>query len=452
MTALTRSHPAPPVRIVHLGLGSFSRAHQAWYTAHATDAVEWGIAAFTGRSTELAAALSAQDGLYTLVTRAPDGDRAEVVPSVVRAHPGTDHGAWLRYLADPQVAVLTVTVTEAGYVRRADGGPDLDHPDLRADLAALRTAVTEPVRTAPARLLAGLLARRDAGAGPLTVVPCDNLPDNGRVTGRVVRDLAAEVDPSLLPWLDRTVSFTTTMVDRITPRTTAEDVAACRAANGFDDRVPVLTEPFSEWVLSGRFPGGRPAWETAGAVLTDDVGPYEQRKLWLLNGAHSLLAYAGPLRGHGTVDAAIADAGCARWVQDWWDAAAAHLPQPAAEVEEYRAALLRRFANPRMRHSLAQIAADGSLKLPVRILPALHRARAAGADLAGPARVLAAWVLHLSGQGAPVTDPQADRFRAAAGGPLPDAVARVLDELDPELADDTVRAAVLAAAHELEPA
>jgi fructuronate reductase len=441
---------AAPVRLVHLGLGNFFRAHQAWYTDQAPDAEDWGIAAFTGRRAELADALNAQEGLYTLITRAADGDRFDLLSSLSQTHPAADYGAWLDYLASPDVRAVTITVTEAGYVRGADGGLDRDRPQVQADVEALRHDLTALVRTAPARLVAGCAARRRAEVGPLTVISCDNLPDNGVVVARVVRDLAEMVDPGLAGWLAGSISFVTTMVDRITPKTTQEDLRTVKEATGLDDRAPVATEPFSEWVLSGAFPGGRPRWEDAGATFTDDIQPYEQRKLWLLNGGHSLLAYAGSARGHQTVADAVADETCRAWLEDWWSEASRHLSLPTADVTAYRAALLDRFANPRMHHRLDQIAADGSQKLPVRILPTLRRERAAGRLPEGAARALAAWVCHLRGVGAPVTDARADQVVPLADGPLPAAVPRVLAVLDPALADDDeLGAAVLAHAEQL---
>jgi len=450
VSELSRSAGAPAVRHVHLGLGNFFRAHQAWYSGHAPDAAEWGIAAFTGRSPELATALSAQDGLFTLVTRGGDGDHFEVVSSVARAHAADDHTAWLGYLADQQVQVVTTTVTEAGYLRGADGGLDADRPEVRTDVEALRSDLTAPVRTAPAKLVAGLAARRQAGAGALTLVPCDNLPDNGSAVARVVRDLAELVDPELVGWLADNVSYVTTMVDRITPEPTAEDFVTVEAETGVRDRAPVVTEPFTEWVLSGEFAAGRPRWEDAGATFAVDIAPFEERKLWLLNGAHSLLAYAGSIRGHVTVADAMGDETCRAWLEEWWGAASGHLRLPAADVAAYRAALIDRFANPRMRHRLDQIAADGSQKLPIRILPTLRRERAVGRLPLGATRALAAWVCHLRGSGAPVTDARAAEILLLAAGPLPDAVRGVLGALDPEVAaDDAVVDAVLTQAREL---
>lgn len=442
--------PAAPVALVHLGLGNFFRAHQAWYTEKAPDTAEWGIAAFTGRRPALAEALSPQDCLYTLVTRAAEADRFEVISSVSRAHPADDHAAWLAYFASPEVKAVTITVTEAGYLRAADGGLNRDRSDVGTDAHALRTDPTAPVESAPAKLLAGIAARRRAEAGPLTIIPCDNLSDNGVAVARVVGDLAEMVDPALLSWLEEHVSYVTTMVDRITPRSTDDMLRTVADATGVQDRAPVVTEPFSEWVLSGEFVAGRPGWEVAGATFTDDIGPFEERKLWLLNGGHSLLAYAGSIRGHESVADAVADDTCRSWLEQWWEQAARHLSLPATDLAAYCAALLERFANPRMRHRLDQIASDGSQKLPVRILPALRLERADGRLPSGAIRVLAAWVCHLRGIGAPVADARADEIVPLAAGPLPAAVRRVLDALDPAIgADDEVVTAVLASADEL---
>jgi fructuronate reductase len=225
------------------------------------------------------------------------------------------------------------------------------------------------------------------------------------------------------------------MVDRITPQPTDADRRAVLAATGFDDHSPVATEPFSEWVICGTFPGGRPDWGSAGAILTEDVTPYEQRKLWLLNGAHSLLAYVGLPRGATTVDEAVADEYCATLMRGWWDTCRRHLPAPEAELAAYCDALVRRFANPRMRHALTQIATDGSQKLPVRLLPVLRLERDAGRLPESAVAVLAAWVLHLRGA-APAQDVRAADLTALAGGPTRDAVPRLLAALDPALADD----------------
>ena len=237
-TAPRRGTAPAPVRMVHLGLGSFFRAHQAWYTDQAGDGGAWGIAAFTG------------------------GDEFALVRSVSRAHAAADHEAWLGYLISPDVRVLTTTVTEAGYLRNAAGGLDMEHPQVVADVTALRSDHGVPVRSVPARLLAGLLARRRQDAGPMTLVPCDNLPHNGPALAQVLRDIAHAVDPTLLSWMDEQVSIVTTMVDRITPEPTADDRRTVLAATGLNDCCPVVTEPFAEWCCRETSPAAGPRGRT----------------------------------------------------------------------------------------------------------------------------------------------------------------------------------------------
>ncbi|SFO42437.1 fructuronate reductase [Pseudonocardia ammonioxydans] len=448
------ARPAAPTGIVHIGLGNFFRAHLAWYTEHAPDRGDWGIAAFGGRGAGLARTLRAQDGLYTLVTRHPGGPVSETVASLSACHGGAEHARLLDLVADPRTRVVTLTVTEAGYRRGPGGGLDHTDPEVAADLAALGRSRRAPVTTVPARLVAGLAARHDAGSGACTVLSCDNLDGNGAVTRRVVREAAAAVDPGLASWIEDTVAFPSAMVDRITPRTGAGEIAKVLLPSGTADRAPVTTEPFSEWVLQDDFPAGRPRWEDAGARFVPDVTAHERRKLLMLNGAHSLLAYAAPLRGHTTVAEAVADPVVRGWTDGWWDAAQRHVPLAGADLARYRAELAARFANTGIRHRLAQIAADGSQKLPVRVLPVLRAERDAGR--LGPAvtRPLAAWLLSLRG-GPPddplgtdplgtdplgtdplADDPLADDLAAAAAGAPADAARRVLRLLDPDLAGD----------------
>jgi len=410
---MTDRHPG----IAHLGVGAFARAHLAWYTAHATGA-PWGITAFTGRSPAAAEALAAQDCRYTLVTRAADGDRAEVVDTIVAAHPGSDDAVWRHVVASPDTTIVTLTVTEQGY--RADSD-------------------------VPARLVDALAARRAAGAGRIALVALDNLTRGGEVLRDAV--LAATTDPSLHAWIVDHVTFPSSMVDRITPATTDADVEALAELPGAldGDRVPVITEPFAEWVLEDRFDGiDRPAWETAGVRLVDDVTPYEQRKLWLLNGSHSLLAYLGLQLGHETVADAMDDPRCRSAVDQLWDEAAAELPLPDAEVAAARAALVDRFANPRIRHTLRQIASGGSQKLPVRVVDVVrHRlARDPGAGVGpGASTVIAAWWLHVTEQSDLVDD---------AGAPGPDSdVHDVLRVIAPDLDTTPVVAAITTAAEQI---
>ncbi|GAA2001594.1 mannitol dehydrogenase family protein [Microbacterium ulmi] len=373
--------PASPVRIVHIGVGAFHRAHQAWYTARAGDG--WGIAAFTGRDAAVAQRLAPQDGLYTLVERGPDADRFEVVGSIAEVHASTEIARFLELFASPSTAVVTVTVTEQGYHLRPDGALDLSSPAIAADVRALYAGghPTTPI----GRIVRGLAERRRAGAGPIAIVSCDNLPANGDRLRAAVVDLAEAA--GLTGVADR-ASFVSTSVDRITPHEL--DIDAVERATGWRDEAPVVTEPFSDWTLSGEFPAGRPRWEDAGARFVDDIEPFEQRKLLLLNGGHLQLAFQGLLRGHETIADAMRDADCLRALDDFW-AEAARTVGPAVDPEAYCAALRERFENPRIAHRLAQIAADTVTKLRLRIVPVVEAERAAGRDAAGALSVVAAW-------------------------------------------------------------
>jgi fructuronate reductase len=316
-------------RLAHLGLGAFFRAHQAWYTERANARHPddpWTYTAFTGRSPALAAAMTAAGNRYTLVERGAQGDTESTVASVAHSFPGDDTDAWAAAFAAPELAVVTVTVTESGY----GDGPT----------------------AAPARLLAGLAARRAAGGGPLALVSCDNLAGNGEVLHGAVVRLAEASDLDLARWVERNVTFPSTMVDRITPHT--------------GDPLVVVTEPFSEWVIAGEFPAGRPAWHEVGARFVDDVAPFERRKLWLLNAAHSTMTYLGLLRGLETIDEAWADDGVRQAVEQLWGEVRPVLGFDDAETDAALAALRPRFANPRIAHRLDQIARQGREKLAQR--------------------------------------------------------------------------------------
>ncbi|MBT2584987.1 mannitol dehydrogenase family protein [Arthrobacter sp. ISL-95] len=424
-------HPKAPVRIVHLGLGAFHRSHQAWFTQHAGDAGEWGIASFTGRRPDAAKVLAAQDGLFTVVERADSGDSFEVVGSIVEAVDGANVQRLVELVAAPETAVVTLTITEAAYGFGAD--------DVRLLLSG------QDPTTPLGRLVRGLAARRDADAGPLAVVSCDNLSDNGNVARHAVVNLAGGFDAGLADWVDANVSFVSTSVDRITPRTTAEDVQLVARECGYRDEAPVVAEPFRNWVLSGHFPAGRPRWEDAGAVFVDHIEPYENRKLWLLNGAHSILAYAGQLRGHTTVAEALADPVCLQAVEEFWDEASRHLAGDDLRIPEYREALLDRFSNSRIAHHLAQIAMDASTKLRMRAIPVLRAEREAGRSGVGAARMIAVWAAYVESNPG-LQDPQSGAVAEANQLAGLGRTAALVALLDSELARDS---AVVELVHKL---
>jgi fructuronate reductase len=436
---LRRTEPTPPRRIVHLGLGAFSRSHLAWYTDAADDAARWGISAYTGRSRDLADRLTEQDGLYTLVERGEDDDRGHVIRSVVSARPGDDLPALMADLAAGETAIVTLTITEMGYRLTPDDQPDLADPVVSADTELLQGVARgdraiEQVEPASAlgRLMLGLEARRRAGMPGLTVISCDNLPDNGGRTQRGLLAWAEMVDPEWATWLRSAISFVSSSVDRITPRMDADELAVL--TQRFGDKAPVVAEPFHDWVLSGDFVAGRPAWESAGARFVDDIEPWEARKLWLLNGAHTILSCLGMVRGHSTVAGAIGDPACRAAVEEFWDEAERHLPAELA-IDAYREALLRRFGNPRIVHRLAQIAEGAQTKMRLRIAPIARRERAAGRDAAACAAALAAWIVAAR--------------EGILAGVDPASVAdvrRSIGELDPQLAADGDFCARVAAA------
>jgi len=432
-----------PVRIAHLGLGAFHRAHQAWYTSVAGDADEWGIAAFTGRRRHAAEELQAQDGLYSLTVRSTTGDAVNIVGSISEAVDGALVDRLIDTVAAHSTALVTLTITEAGYALDVHGRPDLaddtvaaDLDWLRRNLHASRFDLSDAPRSALARLVAGVEARRRAGAGDLAIVSCDNLPDNGALARTGMLALAELAGAAAThEYLTAHVTFVSTSVDRITPKSTPEDVAAVTAATGWRDRTPVVTEPFHDWVLSGEFRSGRPDWERAGARFVDDIDPFERRKLWLLNGSHTLLAYAGAARGHQTVAEAISDSAIRPCVEEFWNEAARHLPAEGLELDDYRAALLERFHNARIQHLLGQIGQDGTTKLRVRIAPILMAERRAGRDGAASARVLGAWVAEAR-KGRLPADRASDAVQRAVvlGGER--AVIALLSLVDGELASD----------------
>ena len=444
-TAGERTGSVPPVRMVHLGLGAFHRAHQAWFTQHAeTDAAhpEWGIAAFTGRSSRAADDLTAQDGLYILVERSAEGDAFELMSSVVEANPASDSPRLVALLSDADVAVVTLTVTEAGYHLDPSGRLDTDDEAVSSDVAALKKALPEPaaapeLRTAAGRLVLGLDRRiRSLGdRSGIAVVSCDNMADNATAVRNAVLGMARACQDGLAERLDEAVSWVGTSVDRITPATTQDLRREVAEETGYDDVAPVVAEPFRSWVLAGEFPAGRPAWENAGAEFVEDLEPFERRKLWLLNGTHSYMAYAGQTAGHRSVAEAIADPEILQGVEDFWDEAARHLTDPRLDIPAYRESLLARYRNPRIHHLLAQIGKDGAQKMRIRAVPVYEAERASGRTGAAAARSIRAWIDWLRTQNPEhLEDGEADALRQALAGA--ESARALLDVLRPGLGQD----------------
>ena len=402
---------APAVGIVHLGIGAFHRAHQAWYTDAAMNGAtqardrDWAITGVSLRSPDVAAQLGPQDGLYTVTERSGLRRETRLIGAVreVIVAP-RQREAVLARLAAPATRIASLTITEKGYCRAADGSLD---PALADEASALSL------------IAQGLRQRHDAGRGGITLLSCDNLADNGSQLERLMGEYLSRHDPGLLAWFARECACPSTMVDRIVPATTDTDRNAVSATIGLDDAGAVLTEPFSQWVIEDRFAGPRPRWETVGVELVADVRPYETAKLRMLNGAHSLLAYAGLAHGHTFVHEAVDDPAIRPLVERLLREEAAPTIAPAAgqDLPAYAEALLVRFANPALQHQLIQIAMDGSQKIPQRWLETLAWHQQSGRDCPAIAAGLVAWLRHVRGDNAarcgPVDDPRADAMQDA---------------------------------------
>ena len=385
---LTRaSFPAAPpapggTGILHLGLGNFHRAHQAVYTAAALRAEggDWGIVGVASRSRAVVDALRAQDLLSCVATISPDGASVSVPGVHTDAFVAADEPERVtRAIADGRIRIVTLTVTENGYsYSPATGHLDTDDPIMRADLrgGAARSTVGQLAR--------GIQRRAASGGAPLSVLSCDNLAANGTHTEKLVREFLGELPGSegaeALAYLDRAVTFPSSMVDRIVPSTTARLREHVAPLLGAWDEVPVPAEPFTMWAIEDRFAGGRPAWEAGGAVFTDEVGRYEQMKVRLLNGTHSLIAYLGALRGVATIPEAVAFddiAAAARAVMRVEYEPSIELPA-GVDVRAYEAQLFERWGNSALGHRTSQVGTDGSVKLRQRIPEPALRALGAG--------------------------------------------------------------------------
>ena len=401
-----------PPGIVHLGCGAFHRAHQAWYTQRALgiESGPWGIVAVSLRARTVPDALTAQDCRYHLLTRRALRAEIEPIDAIVEAlHAPSNPALVVARLADAATRIVTLTVTEKGYCHvPATGGLNTSHPDIAADLAD----PTNP-RSAVGFLVAGLSEIRKRGQVPPAILSCDNLPENGRTLAQLVRTFAEHFDAGLARWIEKSVSFPATMVDRIVPATSDDDRALVHRLSGIEDRACVVAEPFSQWVIE-TWAGARPAWAQAGAQIVPAVAPYERAKIRLLNGAHSMLAYRGLLAGHKTVAEAIADPVLARSARSLMAEAAATLtPMPGLDLASYAESLIERFANPGIQHRLTQIAMDGSQKLPQRLLGTIADSLAAGNECPEAFAAVTAWIEFVRLSGSALEDPLVARLAAA---------------------------------------
>jgi fructuronate reductase len=407
------------IGIVHLGLGAFFRAHGAIYIeeAMARAGGDWGIVGVSLMRPDQRDAMKPMGYAYHAVEQGPAGEVPRLVTSVKDVLVAReDPGAVLALMASPGVKIVSLTVTEKGYCHvPATGALNAEHPGIVHDLSA------DLPQTAPGFLVRALQRRRAAGLRPFTVLTCDNLPQNGHVVARVVKELAARIDPGLADWIGAEGRFPSTMVDRIVPATRDEDIARL-AGLGIKDAAPVFHEPFRQWVVEDDFvDGARPAFGPA-VQLVEDVTPYELMKLRCLNGTHSSLAYLGYLAGFETVAQASSDPVFAAFLKKLWTTEI--IPTLDQDYADYAAALLERYQNPGIRHRLWQIAMDGSQKLPQRILGTVADNLKAGLESPGLMLAIAAWMKYVSGvdergQAIEVKDPLAAELKAASGSSDP---------------------------------
>ncbi|EGF92381.1 D-mannonate oxidoreductase [Asticcacaulis biprosthecium C19] len=401
--------------VVHFGPGAFHRAHQAAYLdALAVTDPRWGICGVSLHSTGVRDALTPQNGLYTLATLDEEiGYRIIASIREVLVGPENPEAVFERLMG---CGIVTSTVTEKGYCLHADGALDFGHGDIVHDLAN-----PQAPKSFIGYVVEGLRRRREAGLAPFVLIPCDNLPNNGRRLKGAVVAFAARFDAGFADWIETGLACPCTMVDSITPAT--DDALRTRVADaiGVQDAWPIQREAFTQWVIEDHIHDGGPDWTSVGVTLTDNVPAYERAKLRLLNGPHSTLAYAGLHKGYETVSEAMNDPELSGLVRDLMlkDVVPLLETPKGMDLPGYCEAILKRFRNPAIRHLLSQIAWDGSQKLPIRILSSLQEALARGNDISRLAVPLAAWMRFVrkkAATGEAMTDPLAGELIALGKG------------------------------------
>lgn len=433
--------------VVHFGIGGFHRAHLAAYLDELMGSGEGREWAVTGvgvmpHDRRIVETLTAQNGLYTLVVKHPDGRLdPRVIGSIREALLAPDDPeAVLERLTDPAVRIVSLTITEGGYlVNQVTGELDAQAESIQPDLVP--GAVPSTVF---GYVVEGLRRRRAAGTAPFAVMSCDNLPGNGDVARRMIVAFTRLTDPGLADWIEDRVAFPNAMVDRITPVTAPEDIAALEREFGVRDGWPVVCEPFTQWVLEDHFPQGRPAVERVGAQVVDDVVPYELMKLRLLNASHQALCYLGYLAGHRYAHEVMGEELFRRFLLGYMRGEGVPtLPEVAGQdLEEYSRTLVERFANPEIRDTLARLCAESSDRIPKWLVPVVRDNLAAGGQVDLSALVVAGWARYAEGrdeEGEPieVVDRLRDRVMAAAARQGEDELAFLRDpDLFGDLVDD----------------
>lgn len=406
-------------RIVHFGFGAFHRAHQALLTNRVLNqhGGDWGIceiSLFSGD--QLMSQLRQQDHLFTVMEKSAAGNQPIIIGAVKEClNARLDSlAAIIEKFCEPQVAIVSLTITEKGYcIDPATGHLDLTQPRIVHDLQS----PDEP-HSAPGILVEALHRRRERGLPAFTVLSCDNIPDNGHVVKNAVLDMAAKRDPQLASWIAEHVSFPGTMVDRIVPAATDASLAEITRELGVEDPCAISCEPFIQWVIEDNFVAGRPDWGSVGAQLVDDVLPWEEMKLRMLNGSHSFLAYLGYLAGYAHISDCMQDASYRRAARHLMMAEQAPtLRISGVDLGAYADSLIERFSNPALQHRTWQIAMDGSQKLPQRLLDGIRIHLKQGSRWPLLALGVAAWMRYVSGvddmgNAIDIRDPLAEKIRA----------------------------------------
>ncbi|WP_346838672.1 mannitol dehydrogenase family protein [Microbulbifer sp. SAOS-129_SWC] len=440
--AYDRSQVTPG--IVHLGIGAFHRAHQAWYTENriAAGEMDWGIVGASLRSSGVRDQLVPQNGLYSLVEKSNAGTKIQVIGAVGDVFVAPESPARLmEQLARAEIRIVSLTITEKGYCHDpASGNLNPQHPDIRHDLQN-----PQQPRSALGLIVGALQLRRERGLPGFTLLSCDNLPSNGKLLGRVLAQYVQLVDTDLAAWIAANTSTPATMVDRIVPATTDTDRDQMQGLLGCRDEAAVMAEPFSQWVIEDDFLYGRPQWDRAGATFVQDVEAYELIKLRLLNGCHSMLAYSGYLAGFETIADVMAEPAFRQLAQHFLEfEASGAVPVPGDfDIAAYRAQLVQRFENRALRHRTWQIAMDGSQKIPQRWLGTLRHQLQQGGSIDALVLALACWIRYVSAvddAGLPieVSDPLAIELKALCDSHQADnaALARAFLGFAPVFGDD----------------
>lgn len=406
--------------IVHIGVGAFHRAHQALALDRLMNqglASDWAICgvALLPSDEKLAKALKAQDCLYTSVEKFADGTKqARIIGSITEMLFGPDEmNLVLEKLSSPSIRVVSLTITEGGYnFDRVTGEFMADEPAIQRDLGH-----PDQPETVFGVLAAALRRRRNSGVEPFAVVSCDNIQGNGEVAKRMMVSFARLQDSDFADWIESTVPFPSSMVDRITPVTTEEDIRAVEHLIGVRDECPVVSEPFFQWVLEEGFPSGRPPLERAGVQVVPDVTPYEKMKLRLLNASHQGLCYFAHLKGHRLVHEACLEPDMSLFLRRFMDEEATPTldPLPGVDLDAYKSELIERFQNPEVKDTVARLCTDSSDRIPKWLLDVVREQLAAGGPVTLSAAIVASWARYAEGvdeQGDPidVVDPMRDEL------------------------------------------